>query len=443
LGKETHRSSQIGTRNWTIIILLGLAGQIAWNVENSWFNTFVFDTITPDPGPIAWMVALSAITATVTTLFMGTFSDRKGRRKPFIFYGYILWGVMTMIFPTTGFIQVTSVAIVLVILADMWMTFFGSTAYDAAFNAWTTDISNASNRGTLSAVLSILPLLAAIIGSALSGVLIDAFGYYTFFYTLGIVVILMGIVGGVLLREDPRLRQKTPDEQGRFWSQLFSVFRPAAIKQNKSLFIVFAALALYSIGVQVFMPYQMIYLNHYLHIDKSTAGILTAIPLLIAMLIAIPIGKLSDKGHGAKLAFIAPFLSFGGLLLFSWVENATLVVLTATLLFIGFVMFLLTTSAWMKNLMPEEQRGQFEGVRMIFNVLIPMVIGPAIGSYMISTYGISTVLDGKDGFIPTPVLFQVAAAVCLTATIPIVILTKNKTKTATMAEQEGAHHEQP
>lgn len=68
-------SPRITSRAWFVMFALALTGQIAWTVENSWFNTFVFDTITPDPRPVAWMVAVSAITATLTTLFMGTLSD--------------------------------------------------------------------------------------------------------------------------------------------------------------------------------------------------------------------------------------------------------------------------------------------------------------------------------------------------------------------------------
>jgi hypothetical protein len=67
---------RITARTWLIMAALALTGQIAWAVENSWFNTFVYDTITPDPPPVAWMVAASAITATLTTLVMGTLSDR-------------------------------------------------------------------------------------------------------------------------------------------------------------------------------------------------------------------------------------------------------------------------------------------------------------------------------------------------------------------------------
>ena len=71
-----------------MLATLAVTGQIAWAVENSWFNTFVYDMLTPDPRPVAWMVAASAIMATLTTLLMGTLSDRTrsrvGRRKPYI-----------------------------------------------------------------------------------------------------------------------------------------------------------------------------------------------------------------------------------------------------------------------------------------------------------------------------------------------------------------------
>ena len=86
---------------------LAITGQIAWAVENTWFNNFVYDTITPDPRPVAWMVAASALVATLTTILMGTLSDRTqnrwGIRRPYILLGYILWGFSGIAFPTVAF----------------------------------------------------------------------------------------------------------------------------------------------------------------------------------------------------------------------------------------------------------------------------------------------------------------------------------------------------
>src|SRR5512139_1224527 len=156
---QSTSSGHISSRAWFVMVALAITGQIAWAVENSWFNTFVYDTITPDPRPVAWMVAASAITATLTTILMGTLSDRTrsawGRRRPYILFGYILWGLSTILFPTVAYIKVASVAVIMVVLADAIMTFFGSTAKDAAFNAWTADIATSETRGRVEGVLNL------------------------------------------------------------------------------------------------------------------------------------------------------------------------------------------------------------------------------------------------------------------------------------------------
>ena len=65
----------LSKRTWAAIILFGFLGSLAWGVENQFFNTFVYNNITPDPRPISWMVAASAITATLASVFIGALSD--------------------------------------------------------------------------------------------------------------------------------------------------------------------------------------------------------------------------------------------------------------------------------------------------------------------------------------------------------------------------------
>ena len=79
-----------GKRNWLILILFGLIGQIAWSVENMYFNLFVFETISPDLDAVSLMVQLSGIAATITTLIAGTLSDKTGNRRRFVSWGDIM-----------------------------------------------------------------------------------------------------------------------------------------------------------------------------------------------------------------------------------------------------------------------------------------------------------------------------------------------------------------
>ena len=61
-------SNKFGSREWLILILFGTIGQIAWAVENMYFNTFVFETISPDLSAITLMVQLSGIVAIATSI---------------------------------------------------------------------------------------------------------------------------------------------------------------------------------------------------------------------------------------------------------------------------------------------------------------------------------------------------------------------------------------
>ena len=77
-------NKKLERRNILIVVILGVLGQIAWGLENSWFNTYTYDAITTETWPIALMNGASAVVATLTTFLIGTVSDRLGKRKPFI-----------------------------------------------------------------------------------------------------------------------------------------------------------------------------------------------------------------------------------------------------------------------------------------------------------------------------------------------------------------------
>src|SRR5512143_3389027 len=187
--------SMLTGKIWVAIILLGFSGQLAWGVENQFFNTFVYDKITPDPRPISWMVAASAVAATLTTILMGTLSDRTrtrwGRRRPFILVGYLAWGILTSAFPLAAFFRPVTLAIGMAILFDCVMTFFGSTANDAALNAYITDVTDTENRGRVIGVVEILTWVAILIVYGGAGMIIDLLGYYAFFYIIGGAVFVL------------------------------------------------------------------------------------------------------------------------------------------------------------------------------------------------------------------------------------------------------------
>jgi MFS family permease len=426
---ENSSSEKLSSRTWLVMLALSLVGQIAWAVENSWFNTFVYDTITPDPRPVAWMVAGSAVTATLTTLVMGTLSDRTrsrwGKRRPYILIGYVLWGLSTILFPTVAYIKVTSIAVLMVVLADSLMTFFGSTANDAAFSAWTVDVATPETRGRVEGVLNLSVFLAQIVAMVAAGILIDSFGYFTFFYALGAIVILVGLIGGLILKDAPETTAQA-ENRPSFLEEIKALFSLDTLRQNKTLFILMIFIMISSIGMQVSFPYMIVYLENFVGVSKSEFSIIGGAVMVGSAILAIPFGILADRWRKRPMIAIGLVLSSAGGILLSLVRTLPLLALSGLVWQAFAVATSIASVAWLKDLLPEESRGKFLGVQMIFWIAIPMVVGPAIGSWLVQNFGIPTQLNGEAGFIPVPIIFQVGSLISLLALIPLFLTEKRK-----------------
>lgn len=74
----------------------------------------------------------------------------------------------------------------------------------------------------------------------------------------------------------------------------------------------------------------------------------------------------------------------------------------------GYILSLQATTAWYKNLCPPEKRGQIEGVKQIFYVLVPMIFGPLVAQGIIAKWGIIKTVDGIAKEIPTGSIFLAA-----------------------------------
>ena len=230
--------SKLSPRVWASLIVFGLFGQLAWTVENMYFNVYVYNTITGNTTVIASMVAFSAITATLTTLFMGALSDKVGKRKIFICAGYIIWGFTTfafslitvhntsVLFPAANAVMLAGV---FVVIMDCVMTFFGSTANDAAFNAWITDVTEPQNRGKTETVLAIMPLLAMVVVFGALAPLTMQGKWTLFFAIVGGLTSLGGIAGLFIIKDKPGLKAAS----GNYLSNIIYGFRPSTVRANK------------------------------------------------------------------------------------------------------------------------------------------------------------------------------------------------------------------
>ena len=438
-----EKKTGAGLRFWILVWGLGLIGQLVWNIENQWFNTFVYAKIAKDPTIISWMVAVSAFATTVSTFLFGTLSDRRGRRKPFVALGYILWGIFTILFGTTEFItagrsadtaKLLVLAATAVVLADALMSFFGSMGNDAGFNAWLNDNMNDRNRSAIGAALATQPILGTIVGVVVGGMLIGkSDNYMLLFVVEGGMAIVFGLLAFFFMKDVPGLK---PNRQGSFSRQLLSGFDFKALGKRKELLWVFLVVCVYFIGFNVYYPHVGNYMIYYLGFSPDSIGLIQGIALLLGMLSVIPASMLLNRNKFVPAAALAVLLSLVGVGMLGLVgrpekvDPSTILnwnLLIAMFFFgCGYIMFMQVSSVWMKQLFPEEAKGQFEGFRIVFFVLIPWVVSPFIANPIIKRNGQILDQDGLPAYLPTHVLFLISTALILLTLLPLFFAARHR-----------------
>lgn len=437
-------SLKFSRHNWSVLILFGLIGQIAWSVENMYFNLFVFETVAPSLETVTLMVQLSGIMATVATLVAGALSDKAGNRRSFISWGYFIWGITVALF---GFLspeltanlfnvssaKAVSVTLVAVVVGDIIMTLFGSTANDASFNAWVTDNTRTEFRGTVEGVLAVLPLISMLIVAGGFGILVEAVGYKMLFLGLGAVISFCGLFGVVFIKDSNELQKSGT------LKDIFYGFKPSVIGANKPLYLTLIIVAIYGVACQIFMPYLIIYMKTYLSFTVLEYSIVFGAAIIIGAIINVFLGRLSDrKNKVLMMYFAAALLALGLFAMYICKAGSKLTVLitfgvSGFVMITGYILVSALSGSIVRDHTPKNAAGKLQGVRMVFSVLIPMLLGPFIGNTINKIRNIPLPdLNSADvmttQYIPAPEIFLAGAIVTLLIFAVLPLLLKYKTE---------------
>ena len=416
------------------LVIFSLVGQVAWVVENMYLNVFIYKMFHASAQQISLMVAASAVTATVTTLLIGALSDKIGKRKAFICAGYILWGLSIWGFALirlewvdqtfcrmySSFGPALSLCITLTIALDCIMTFFGSSANDAAFNAWLTDVTDETNRGKAEGINAMMPLVAILVvfGGFMSLNQDLPETWTVIFGVIGTVVLALGVAGFFLIEDNT---VKT-EENSHYFANIFYGFRPSVVRTNKSLYVTLILLALYNISIQIFMPYLILYYTESLGLENYV--LIFAPAIIVSAAFTALYGRVYDnKGFRTAILPTLGLLAAGYIGLY-FVRNTALVFIASLIMMCGFIGTGAVIGALIRDCTPKNKAGMFQGLRIVGQVLIPGVVGPAIGAWVLRNADTVTNSDGTVSFVPIENIFLAALIALLTVLIVLPPLCK-------------------
>ena len=430
----TMEKKKLGGKFWLALTIFSLMGQVAWVIENMFLNVFIYDKFNASSDAIAGMVAASAVTATLTTVFMGALSDRIGKRRLFRCGGYILWGISILGFVFVDqFIVAAALGITLTILLDCLMTFFGSTANDAAFNAWLTDSTDSSNRGLAEGINAMMPLIAVLAVFGGSMLLDDTSDYYwTVLYSvIGVLTLVIGVVGFFLIKE-PKMEKA---EMGYLDSILYG-FKPSTVKSFPVLYIGLGAFIVFNISIQIFMPYLIIYYEKSLAMDNYV--LIMAPAIVLASVVTVIWGKLYDKKGFILSGALSLVMLITGYAILFFTTTMVPVFIGSFLMMSGYLSGMAVFGALIRDNTPIGKAGCLQGVRIFSQVLVPGIVGPMIGNFVLRNAEVRiNPDDGTNQFIPNANIFLAAAIAAIPVFVVFFILKNKKLKNTEQAVEKS------
>ena len=249
-----------------------------------------------------------------------------------------------------------------------------------------------------------MPLVAilCVFGGFMGFDLNQSESWTTIFLIIGIAVTVIGIVGFFLIDEP----HKKADGTDHYFANIIYGFRPSVMKQNPLLYLLLIAFALFGISIQIFMPYLILYYTEGLKMEGYVLVMAPAI--ILASVFTVFWGRVHDKvGFRASMLPSLGLLCAGYILLYFF-RSTALVFVGSLLMMCGYLAGTAVFGAVIRDHTPEGRAGMFQGLRIAGQVLIPGLIGPAIGAWVLRDAETVIGDDGTESFIPNQNIFLAA-----------------------------------
>ena len=111
-----------------------------------------------------------------------------------------------------------------------------------------------------------------------------------------------------------------------------------------------------------------------------------------------------------------------GMILMFFARSFIVTTISGVIMMTGYLISTSVLSSLVRDYTPKGKEGEIQGVRMIFQVMIPMIVGPFLGSFVIKGSSLTYTELGVVKSVPTPRVFLLSFLLTLLSLIPLVFL---------------------
>jgi MFS family permease len=133
--------------------------------------------------------------------------------------------------------------------------------------------------------------------------------------------------------------------------------------------------------------------------------------IILAAVITVFYGRLYDSMGFMKSIVPAMLILMLGYAVLFYTRTTVPVFIGSLMMMAGYLTGMSVFGALIRDNIPEGRSGQFQGVRIIGEVFVPGLIGPALGAWILRDAEMITNSDGTTSFLPDRIIWAAAAAV--------------------------------
>ena len=165
--------------------------------------------------------------------------------------------------------------------------------------------------------------------------------------------------------------------------------------------------------------------------------------IVVAAVFTVLYGRFIDR-LGFVKSIILPFTMFiVGLIILTLFTHTALVFIGSLLMIAGFLAVNSVYGVMIRDYTPKQKVGLFQGIRIVVGVLIPMLVGPWIGSLVSSSSAIDAGFGVVgDDYTPSSLIFIAGAVVSLLSIITIYFIARSVKKEKENFVEEKSNEEE-